>query len=310
MTLLFDAVALPSAIYVLAVSLFASSLLSTMSLLPLGSTQSIATMIGWLAVLVMASGAYILDRVKLAGSHMDPADDDAHEVRMRFARTHHRILRTFAMVELCAGSVLLAISSWLMHAPVALQILAVCAGPAAILAGLVYAPGPARSGLLRGKDVLVLKPLLVACAVTGLALLPDIVTMQLKSPAWREAALIVCVLVWVVGDAILSDIDDVESDQRWGTDTVPGRIGAKWAVFACIILHGVVVVVLACTAVFGAAFDAKMCIAVVCFGALTGHEIIVFLMNTQRPVRRMRHSVDTRLAIASGLVLASYLLMG
>ena len=123
--------------------------------------------------LLTGIATYLLDRAKLGGRWLDPADDAAHAARHAFITRHAGAIRLFIAASLCLATILawrLPIAS---HWPAAL--------PAASSLGvLVYASRP-RSARPRPKDLLALKNLYVACGITGFALLLVAASMGLDA---------------------------------------------------------------------------------------------------------------------------------
>ena len=171
---------------------------------------------------------YLLDRAKLGGRWLDPADDAAHAARHAFITRHAGAIRLFIAASLCLATILawrLPIAS---HWPAAL--------PAASSLGvLVYASRP-RSARPRPKDLLALKNLYVACGITGFALLLVAASMGLDAqdgvPILTGKSVVfaaIALLVRVWADAALCDLDDHEADRRFRTSTLATSFGHRSA---------------------------------------------------------------------------------
>ena len=181
-----------------------------------------------LAFAFLASVAtYLLDRVKLRDADLDPSDTMSHPARAAFMRAHSRSMRA-----LVALSALGAVSIALLRAPIAALL-----APAALLGVAFYARSRTRYPW-RPKDVLQLKNLSVAAAVTAFALAllllfgdgPIVATLL-------DAAIPAVFLAQTVfADALLCDIDDLDADARFGTRTIPVRFGVRRAEFAALAL--------------------------------------------------------------------------
>ena len=180
-------------------------------------------------VLLTGISAYALDRVKLRDAWIDPADVHGQPRRYGYLRPRARMVRMLAFAALVSGTVIgMRVTP---SAPVA-AISAVC--------GVVcYAPGP-RRGRARLKDVHGLKNLYIAAGITGFAVIAAVAgasPIGTVAEMWRVAAAhaapIACaaalLAVRVAVDAALCDLDDEESDRRFGTATLPVTLGGRRA---------------------------------------------------------------------------------
>ena len=170
---------------------------------------------------LLTVSVYLLDRVKFRGTMLDPADAVAHPKRAAFLSRY----ATFARGLMLTTGVAAAVLAW-MIAPLCVLLV-----PAAHVGVLLYGSVPRRP---RVKDVLVLKNVAVAGAVTALA-----AAIQLL----RDGAVEIDVLNAIAGaggfialhvfaDAVLCDIDDADADRKFGTRTIPNIYGetAAWRV--------------------------------------------------------------------------------
>ncbi|MFG0306843.1 MAG: hypothetical protein ACF8Q5_11580 [Phycisphaerales bacterium JB040] len=179
------------------------------------------TPVRWAGVLgagMATSAVYLVDRVKLRDRDWDPADLDADARRHAWLRAHKHACRVLALAMLAVASLLLGTRGWSSG-------LLPWGGLVAVLG---YTAG-ARHGA-RPKDLLTLKSVAVACGLTLLAWVVVDGGDDLGARAWGG----VLGWVWLVvlGDAVLSDLDDRETDRQWHTRTlwVVAGAGVSWAV--------------------------------------------------------------------------------
>ena len=169
-----------------------------------------------------AIATYLLDRVKLKDSWLDPADAAAHPRRFAFLVQRARALRVSAACCLIGAIVAaMVLSPWAAALPVG-----------AAVGVLFYAARPRRAHP-RPKDLLLLKNSYVAAGVTGFVLLTLLALRGREhlhgfaTSALAFAA--VHLFLRVLADAALCDLDDEASDRRYGTATLPttfGRVSA------------------------------------------------------------------------------------
>lgn len=177
--------------------------------------------------LCTATAAYLLDRVKLRDSWLDPADAVSHPHRYSFISRHTHELRlsvtALLFIATCLGYVL---HPWLTVAPLF-----------AALGVLIYASHPRRK-YPRPKDRFILKNVYVALSITVFAGLVahasccSRITLDDLHSFHREKHLSLIVasiylFVRVFADAALCDIDDEIGDRRFSTRTLPVRIGRQ-----------------------------------------------------------------------------------
>ena len=142
-----------------------------------------------LCVLITGIAVYGLDRVKLAGEWIDPADIAAQPERYEFLRRTQRTVRFTAAVLLVAAGCIGARVSWLV--------------PLLVLFGAVgtvaYAPWP-RRGAARLKDRLWLKNAYVAGGMSLFSLLMAVLSAD--GERWRMG-LLENPAVFAVGAAVV-----------------------------------------------------------------------------------------------------------
>jgi 4-hydroxybenzoate polyprenyltransferase len=176
-----------------------------------------------------AAGVYLLDRVKLRNVWLDPADAAAHPRRFAFIAGHATIVRGVMLILLIAAAWLGAsVFEWGAMIPVL-----------AAAGVLIYAGRP-RGQRARPKDIVLLKNLYVAAGITGFAAIVALAAVRPGAglAAIRHVALahgvpllLACVFLAtrVLADAVLCDLDDVEADRRFGTETLPIHLGRNRA---------------------------------------------------------------------------------
>lgn len=178
------------------------------------------------AVLLVATGAYALDRVKLRDAWLDPADAEAHPARYAFLRPRAALVRIGALACLVLGGIVGAtVHPW---APLAAFL---------ALVGVVAYAGRPRRLRPRIKDRLPFKNAYVAAGITGFAGLAAIAgsggaVMPASASSWLAlAGAAVVVFLRVLIDAALCDLDDETADRAHGTATLATTVGAAraWA---------------------------------------------------------------------------------
>lgn len=187
------------------------------------AVDSFRESIGIAMVVCTALATYLLDRVKLKDSWLDPADAAAHPRRYFFLAARTRVIRALIGCALCAAMVCAALlARWTMALPVLS-----CAGV------LVYAAKPRRARP-RPKDLLLLKNAYVASGIVAFSLL-TLLAIHEPGPLGtiNFAALVTPSLLFssahlflrIFADAALCDLDDEDSDRRHGTTTLPTHFG-------------------------------------------------------------------------------------
>jgi len=186
---------------------------------------------GTLGAGLATSGVYLVDRIKLRDRDWDPADLAANKRRHTRLRSRKHAARLLALACLTSASVLL----WERGRVTGLLPWGGCLGV------MLYAPG--RSPGARPKDVPVLKNALVA---TGMTLLAGVVLrVRTEGPTPGIAFALSWLWVTVLADALLSDLDDRETDQVHGTRTVPTHgVRLAWGLGAGLALLGALGLVL------------------------------------------------------------------
>lgn len=254
-----------------------------------------------LAVLLMATAAYALDRVKLRDRWIDPADVMAQPERFAFLQPRARAVRALAFCMLLAGASLGSLyTPWAIAAALAVPI-----GVAA------YAPLP-RNGSKRPrlKDRLWLKNAYVAAGITAFAALATVATTapgsspseMLETARAKGAAVAwasILLFLRTVIDAALCDIDDEPTDRQFGTSTLATTLGARrlwtWAAFARAGLTIATLLAMPCP------WPARVAWAIA-----TGAGTVALRL---RPPRRVRDWVDARFlleGVVATLVLLAF----
>lgn len=197
------------------------------------------------AITLLATAAYALDRVKLRGAWIDPADVASQPARYAFLQRHATAVRVTAFVMLVLGAALgTPITHW---APLAAVMIPV--GVA------VYAAKP-RGTRARPKDVIAVKNGYVTAGIVGFTL---VAAVCVAAPAdtvrsWMEvarlrwvplAAAAALLALRVYLDAALCDLDDEAADRRFGTATFATRMGSARAWRYTGVLRWVLVVAIA-----------------------------------------------------------------
>ena len=180
---------------------------------------------------------YLLDRVKWRDAWLDPADPEAHPDRHALLWPRRRAIRIGCVAALAVATGLGAalgdseagvFGSW----PAAI--------PAGAVAGAWIYAGRPRRERPRPKDRLVAKHAAVGVAIASLATTLGLVAAGGAATPWAVFAAIEDPLVALVAtaialriaaDAIWCDLDDAASDRRFGTASIPARLGpsAAWA---------------------------------------------------------------------------------
>jgi 4-hydroxybenzoate polyprenyltransferase len=184
-------------------------------------------LLGLLYVTLCAHGGYLLDRVKFRDRDLDPADLMADHDRHTYLRKHAPRIRVVMALD-WIGALIVGV----LISP-ALGILVLCG----IGAGYVYSGWrPAEvGGRTRLKDVIGLKAILVSGAVVGLGIAPVLAGIyESDRPlAYPEFGVLMMTIVGmgliVFGDAVICDLDDRESDDLFGTMSVPVLFGVRRA---------------------------------------------------------------------------------
>jgi hypothetical protein len=172
-----------------------------------------------------ATGVYLLDRVKLRDVWLDPADALAHPRRFQFISGHSTIVRGLMVV-------LLGTAAWLGARVLRWGAML----PLMAAAGVLIYAGRPRARRPRPKDIFLLKNIYVALGIAGFAQIVVLAAVRPRSnlAAMRNVAIahaaplaLACayLAVRILADAVLFDLDDEEADRRFGTQTLPIRLG-------------------------------------------------------------------------------------
>jgi 4-hydroxybenzoate polyprenyltransferase len=174
---------------------------------------------------VTAATVYLLDRVKLRSSWLDPADEAAHPDRFGFLARHATAARLLALL---LGVLSMALGIRITPAAPLLT-LGACAGVVA------YAGRPRRVRA-RIKDVFLLKNAFVGAGITGFAVLVAVCAAGggrslgsalalLGDNVWAVAFAAGQLLLRVFADAAVCDLDDEHADRSYRTATLPTQLG-------------------------------------------------------------------------------------
>jgi 4-hydroxybenzoate polyprenyltransferase len=239
----------------------------------------------------MALGVFLLDRVKPRDSLLDPADEAANPARFAFHRAHARTLRALIVISVLTGAACMLIA----NRPIA-AILAVLSPVGVLVYGTLRPPTGVRL-----KDRPIRKNLSVALALAYFAMLIALGPTLRLSPSivLDRAPAELCVFAWIVlvvfADAALCDLDDAESDKRFGTRTLANTLAARrlW------LLALVAQILSAPFAFWGAALSGASAPLVVAWWAIAPPLSLVIL-RAIRPAR-VRDLIDARFALI-GLV--------
>ena len=241
----------------------------------------------------MALGVFLLDRVKPRDSLLDPADEAANPGRFAFHRAHAKTLRAFIVISVMTGAACMLLA----NRPIA-AILAIFA-PIGVL---MYGTLRPHTGV-RLKDRPIRKNLSVGLALACFALLIALgPTLRLDpSIVLHRAPEELCVFAWIVvvvfADAALCDLDDAESDARFGTRTLANTLPARrlW------LLALVAQIIGAPLAFWGAALSGASTPFVIAWWAIAP-PISLVLLRAIRPAR-VRDLIDARFALIGAVAL-------
>lgn len=183
-------------------------------------------------ILLVAHACYLLDRVKLSDARQDPADALALPHRTLFCARHAKLIRALIVLEL-----IIAIAFGFIISPVLTLI------PLGALIGVyAYAGRAATPGRARLKDLPALKAFFISSAHLALVVVVlwgnehDLIVYPRTDVLWGLSA------IWLIvsADAILCDLDDVESDALYKTRSMPVLLGVTraWLLALLIMLAG------------------------------------------------------------------------
>lgn len=182
-------------------------------------------------ILIVAHACYLLDRVKVSDAKQDPADALALPDRALFFARNASMTRLLLVLELLVSMPL----GYLIAPPLAIVPLG------ALIGVYLYAGRGASPGDPRFKDLPALKSFFIACSHLALV----IATLWgndhdlLSLPRWVTIASLVGIWMIVSADAILCDLDDIESDAIYQTRSLPVLIGKHRAWVVAIVTLGV-----------------------------------------------------------------------
>ncbi len=235
----------------------------------------------------MALGVFLLDRVKPRDSLLDPADEAANPGRFAFHRAHAQTLRALIVISVMTGAACMLFAN--RHIAAALAILA----PVGVL---VYGTLRPPTGV-RLKDRPIRKNLTVALALACFALFIALGPTLRLSPSivLDRAPEELCAFAWVAlvvfADAALCDLDDVESDARFGTRTLANTLSERRLWFLALVLQ----IVAAPLAFWSAALSGATLPFVIAWWAIAPPLSIVILRAVKPS--HVRDLIDARFAV-------------
>ena len=166
-------------------------------------------------------GIYLLDRVKLKNTWLDPADQAAHPIQQALIEKHPRKYRATAAAFLATAMLIAALNApqnrlaFLETIPIA-----------AALGVVLYAAMP-RKQRPRPKDIFAVKNIFTAAGISAIAITLAIgatpASQAINTKAFIFAAIAICLRA--TADAALSDLDDLKADAQFGTNTFPVVLG-------------------------------------------------------------------------------------
>ncbi len=184
-------------------------------------------------ILLVANACYLLDRVKITNSRQDPADALALPDRTLFFARNASSIRALLVVELLVSIVLGYFISPLL-APIPLG---------ALIGVYLYAGRGATPSDPRFKDLPALKSFFIASAHLAFVIVVlwgndhDLIAHPRAVVLWSLIG------IWLIvsADAILCDLDDIQSDAIYATRSLPVLIGPQraWVVAITAMLIGV-----------------------------------------------------------------------
>jgi len=292
-----DIALLPAAYVGAATWLFA--MLSGLEVAPARLAAAVA------CAVLTAWAIYLLDRVKWRDAWLDPADPEAHPNRHALLWPRRRAIRIGCVAALAVAGGLGAVLGDSGAGVFGRWPAAIPAG--AVVGAWIYAGRPRRERP-RPKDRLLVKHAAVGAAIAGLAAALGLAAAERAATPWAVLAAIAAIentavvsiaialalALRVAADAIWCDLDDAASDRRFGTVSLPARLGpsAAWAMGLVLIALGGGLAALAAPDGRGAAWA----IAAIAGGAW---------LAVRRPPR-VRDLVELRLVVeATGLALLS-----
>lgn len=232
-------------------------------------------------------GTYLVDRVRLGTTSIDPSDQMAHAARARVLDRGRLPVWTLA-IAMIALAVFLAARDSL---PV---LVAVIGAPIGVV---IYGH---RGFSRRPKDRLHLKNAFVSVSIVSLVVLLEYSAASVGS----LVAVAGFLLLHVFADAMLCDLDDMDADQRFGTSTIPIHLGEKATWSVAFVLNGIAFLWIILFAGFGVcpwllSLSAGGCLfmATVCVHLLRPHRV-KDLVDLKLPVGVLAACLLTLLLLA------------
>lgn len=170
-----------------------------------------------LYILLCAHACYLFDRVKITDRRQDPADAIALPTRSLLFSRHALAIRTLIGIELAIAIIIgLKVHPLLSIIPLL-----------AMIVVHVYAGRGATPNAPRLKDLPALKAFIIASAHIALVIMVLTGNSQIEASELLSTHLFGMLGIWfiVAGDAVLCDIDDVESDSIYRTQSLAVILG-------------------------------------------------------------------------------------
>lgn len=177
-------------------------------------------------ILLCAHACYLFDRVKITDRRQDPADAIALPTRSLIFSRFAKPIRVLIGFELIAAM----FAGWFIHP------LLTCIPLLAMLVVHIYAGRGATPDAPRLKDLPALKAFIIACGHIALFLMVLWSNQQLKLDDIQLMDIIIFIGTWfiVAGDAVLCDVDDLDADRIYRTQSLAVIFGPHLAWLAAL----------------------------------------------------------------------------
>lgn len=177
-------------------------------------------------ILLVAHACYLFDRVKFTDHRQDPADAIALPTRAIIFSQHSQLIRALIGIELIAAT----ITGSCIH-PLLASIPLM-----AMLVVHIYAGRGATPDSPRLKDLPILKAFIIAGGHVALVLVVLWSNQLLNIAHIQRTELMINIGVWLIvaGDAVLCDIDDLDADRAYRTQSLAVSYGSQRAWHAAI----------------------------------------------------------------------------